>query len=596
MENKHYEFQASAELILDLESKEGKAILEEGNAFFVAEQEKLDKAGKELGDALTKALKDGIINADEEKVIIEAQNKIAEITRKINEAEQEAEIELIKVKFGSGKLDLDSFDSFMAQMETTLNERTTSAEDALKIQVKNLNLRFPEDKRNSKEYKDQLQTIIDSYDSTVESIKADVLGVELNIIGDAYEDVLGKDPAKKLQNALEESLAQGIHPKEWTLEEAKAFLGIDDLSDDTAKAIATMLGGVADQIELIEVDGKILLQVGVEDEGGTKEEVEEKIDKTLPETVEKTVGVNIEGEKNVQTTIDILAEDFGIPPEHAATVALLLTGDKELLNQIDVSKLAEEFGIPESQAKTIVEKLTGEKSIENRLEVLSSDFGIPDSISKKISVNLTAIKGKITNAIGSISSIFGGSSGTQNSKTNNSRLKSMGYGDKYRGGIVGGPSAFKAFARGGEPDFPDGGIVGGTTKFIRVNEEYPEMIIPLSSQRRERALDLWEKTGSLLGVPGYAQGGVIAGAKIAGARDEGIQFKPYNGGNAPSGGGDRTIKVEIGSIPIAIHVDGDGDIIEAIEAKKAEIAEAVAGVIADELGAIFENTPTKRGA
>ncbi|MFZ5688680.1 MAG: hypothetical protein ACOY9Y_10995 [Bacillota bacterium] len=42
-----------------------------------------------------------------------------------------------------------------------------------------------------------------------------------------------------------------------------------------------------------------------------------------------------------------------------------------------------------------------------------------------------------------------------------------------------------------------------------VAEEGPEAIIPLSSKRRQRALELWQETGRYLGVTPYAVGGII---------------------------------------------------------------------------------------
>lgn len=565
LENKHYEFTASAELILDLESDEGKSILEAGNAFYKVEQEKLEKAGKELGDALTSALEDGIISADEEKVIIAAQQKIADITNKIAQAQADAEIELIKVKWGNGNLDLDSFETFMASMKSNLEERMTATDEAFEIQVANLKLRYP---NGGKEYEKELQTLIDGYKLQVDNIKADVLGVELNMIADAYsKEGVTTD---KLATALEKSLAEGIDPIDWTTEQARKFLGIDKLSESSAGAIAQMLGGVADQLELVEVDGELLLKLGIKTEGDTGEKVKNEVEKGVPDTVEETVGVNISGEKEIQNAIDVVQEDFGVPKEHAATVAMLLYGDKDILNQIDVSKLAEEFGIPESQAKTIIEKLKGEKSIENKINVLASDFGIPDVIHKTVQVK---VHGSMT---------------TTGIKMDYSSKAAQLYNQEqgYRGGIFGGDSAMDAFARGGRPD---DGMLKGSVRYIRVNEESPEMIIPLSSQRRERGLKLWEKTGELLNVPGFARGGNTNGGS------EGFRIKQYE---AEEGNGGQTVHIEVGGIHLDIHVDATGhqSITEAIQEQAPEIAESIAGILAEALSEQFSNTPTRGGA
>lgn len=159
-----------------------------------------------------------------------------------------------------------------------------------------------------------------------------------------------------------------------------------------------------------------------------------------------------------------------------------------------------------------------------------------------------------------------------------------GGGKKARGGIVGGgSSALEAFAHGG--------IAKGSTRFIRVNEEAPEMIIPLSSQRRDRALKLWAKTGQLLDVPGFARGG-----RTYGGNDEGFRFRQY-GSEEPTSGG-RSIVIEVGGINIEIVVQGNDkeSIVEQIKQQAKEIAEVVAGEIADALGGQFENTPVRGGA
>ena len=157
-----------------------------------------------------------------------------------------------------------------------------------------------------------------------------------------------------------------------------------------------------------------------------------------------------------------------------------------------------------------------------------------------------------------------------------------GRGAKARGGIVGGTSSsMEAFARGG--------IVGGSTRFIRVNEEAPEMIIPLSSQRRDRAMKLWMKTGQLLGVPGFARGGITTG----GNQDEGIRFTASN----PEPKDTRSVVVQVGDINIELKVeatDKEG-VVQAIKEQIADIAESVAEIFTNEFEAVFENTPVRGG-
>ena len=166
---------------------------------------------------------------------------------------------------------------------------------------------------------------------------------------------------------------------------------------------------------------------------------------------------------------------------------------------------------------------------------------------------------------------------------------SLGWGDggedggkKARGGIIGGSSSMEAFARGG--------MVRGGARFIKVAEEgNPEMIIPLASQRRDRALKLWSKTGEMLGVDGFYRGGMTARNQ-----DEGLRFKQYSH-DEPVGG--QNVEIQVGGITfeITVHANEGESIVEAIKAQAEEIAETVAGVLADAFGPQFENTPVRGG-
>ena len=545
VENKHYEFTAAVSLLLDVESEDGKAIIGSGNSFYGGLKKQLDTLGTELSDTLDDVLDDGVISTDdkvkikidgveyelnEQYALSKLQAKIAEITNMLAESEQQARIELIRVKFGSGNLDLESFESFMTQMRSTIDERMTATDDAFIASVSSLKLQLEKGAIQPEEYNKQLQALIDGYKGTVNGLRADVQNVELQIIGEAYAEELGGDAAADLEKALQYAIENEIDPVEIPYEKLIELLNVDSLSAETADNIKEMLSGTLSHLELLEIDGNLLLSIG-----------------------------------NVTTDSDVVERvKQAIPQEYEATVELLLTGDKELLNKIDVTELAAEFGIPEEQAKTIIEKLTGEKEIQNRLNILASDFGIPDVITKTVQIKVT---GNVTT--------YGNPQMSYASKQ--AQLL------RARGGIVGGgSSAMEAFARGG--------IVGGSTRFIRVNEESPEMIIPLSSQRRERAMKLWMKTGEMLDVPGFARGGITGGG-----RDEGIRFNNYDSSDSVGG---QTVQIEVGGITVEIHVDATGteNISEAIKAQSEEIAETVAGILADALGGQFENTPTRGGA
>lgn len=131
----------------------------------------------------------------------------------------------------------------------------------------------------------------------------------------------------------------------------------------------------------------------------------------------------------------------------------------------------------------------------------------------------------------------------------------------------------------GKNGYARGGIVGGATKLIRVNEEAPEMIIPLSSQRRDRATKLWEKTGELIGIPGFANGGLTS------------PIIPIGGA-----GGGQKVEVNVGGVTISINGNGNGSLLQNIEEQEEEIAKKVAEIFKNVFSAQFANRPAKGGA
>ena len=156
-------------------------------------------------------------------------------------------------------------------------------------------------------------------------------------------------------------------------------------------------------------------------------------------------------------------------------------------------------------------------------------------------------------------------------------------GEGFRGGIF--------YPNGNSTKgYSTGGIVRGGARLIKVAEEgSPEMVIPLSSQRRERGLKLWEKAGNMLGVPGFARGGLTNG-------DNDSSIRAYGRDSGPVEAVGQTVQINVGGITVEVQVGSDGSITEAIRAQAEEIAETVAGIFAEAFTAQFANTPATGGA
>lgn len=551
VENKQYEFTAAVGLLVDVESEVGKSIIDSGNKFYTSLTAELDTLQTELQTALNQALVDGVISADtsmkvkiggvevegsEEELIAQIQAKIAEIEGKVATAQAEAELESLKIKFGSGNLDAGSFESFMEQINSTIEQRMTANDTALTASIASLKLQLGEGAITQDEYDAQLQALVDGYNTKVDSVKAEVMDVELSIIGDAYEDLLGEDAKAQLATALQTAIADGISSAEVLELSGEQLANLINISPESLEAsgfsadnIQAMLSQVLSQMEAIHVDTELLASVGA---------------------------ITVDGASTEALTSAVQAS---VPAEVPVDTLVRITPEKQC-GKVDV--LASDFGINDTYPKTLLWELSGLPEYMNTITPVGSDFGIPDSIDKTITINITGVP-------------------------NYNGVNVNGDDAGYRGGIFGGTSSMDAFARGGQTD--NSGIVGGSTRFIRVNEESPEMIIPLSSQRRERALKLWNKTGELLGVPGFFRGG-----RSDGDNDEGIRFGNYGGGESSGG---QNVQIEVGGVHVEIQVDASNNknIVDSIKEQSGEIAEVIAGVLVEAFSGQYENTPLRGG-
>ena len=120
-----------------------------------------------------------------------------------------------------------------------------------------------------------------------------------------------------------------------------------------------------------------------------------------------------------------------------------------------------------------------------------------------------------------------------------------------------------------------------------VAEDGPEAIIPLSSSKSDRALDLWMQAGRYLGVQPYADGDIVGDPA------------PVSIQTVPSGDGDSSgqkVQVIVTLSPDFIIQAAGADeesIMAIIRSHLRELADEVGGEIAEQLREIFSNMPIR---
>lgn len=133
-----------------------------------------------------------------------------------------------------------------------------------------------------------------------------------------------------------------------------------------------------------------------------------------------------------------------------------------------------------------------------------------------------------------------------------------------------------------------GGMVSRYGLYSLAEEGTPEMVIPLGSHRRDRGVDLWERAGHMLGIPGFFNGG------IAGDEDKAVGASRYalSEMDAATGDVDNSVTMTFGDIVLQIS-GANGDIIEELRARAAEAADVIAGEFVKVARARAQNSPRR---
>ncbi len=210
-------------------------------------------------------------------------------------------------------------------------------------------------------------------------------------------------------------------------------------------------------------------------------------------------------------------------------------------------------------------------SVTSRFNASAESFGVPSSVTRTVTVYV------------------------------NSNIVSSGGGyRRARGGIIG---------KNGPIGFAGGGLVKGGPQLVTVAEEgTPEMIIPLGLQRRKRGMDLWRKAGHLLGVEGFADGGIVGNkgrmperfpesiTPDARRSAEPVGFPEQSEPVRERGSTNTSVSVDVGGVTLQIDVKGEtDDIVAGIERNKDRIADMIAGVMRGAVEETFANTPLLGG-
>ena len=255
LEDKHYEATAAIDLLVEPGNETD---MTTGlNQMYSDLQSQIESLGGDLKAKVNVALEDGVITLDEQTEITNLQNQIADITNQISQAETEASFQSLKIKYSGASLDADSFASLVSEIQANVQEAASQYDEALQIDLTNLNLQLQYGTISQEQFDEQLQALTEGYQAKITDLSVRVESFELQSIADSFGSELdGILPdlegtvAERLGTAMHNAMANGIDATQWSMEgeglqSAIEALDLDGLEATTQSAIAEMMGQVA---------------------------------------------------------------------------------------------------------------------------------------------------------------------------------------------------------------------------------------------------------------------------------------------------------------------------------------------------------------
>lgn len=605
----------------------------------------IDDLTAQLSDKVTIALQDGVIQLDEQDEILNLQQQIQDITSKLSSAQEEASLDVLKIKYGSGAgLTYDSFTQMQEELKAQVQSWSENYDSALEITLTNLKLQLSEGAISQEDYDAAVQEATQNYTAQMNEMNVRVQSFNLDTIAEAWDTQLnGILPdlegslSEKLQTAMNAALLEKPDVSAWTQEDVMKWFDLDGIDTSAFENIYAELKATAEQAPQGVKDEIIQ---NYKDSIPTAEEIKEAIDwdsltnedwSELMESITgpiegESIGLNSEDMKKKMS--DYYGEYFeSVKTSYSEALhnALEEANSEDALNSFmeqympDVSNI--DFIGPYSQA--IYDQLSTLDLSKADMEALKTSLsdGVATAIEgadmDKVNAALDIVKGNVET---SASTKFGAGYNvtmpltvTFDYSVSNPTMPSYMF-----------PSS--SFNITPKKHAAGGYVSGGPQLSWLAEEGWGEFIIPTNPSRRADALDLYQKAGAALGVQEHAEGGYVAGSNSGSkltdynlfseaiknapignyeatgdnTEDNPTVYEPVSVQPEQSGGNSISVPVNVSVSPQFV-IEGSGgksedDIMAIIRKNMKAMADELGGEIADRLEKVFSNMPTAKEA
>lgn len=525
--------------------------------------QQVDDLSAELSEKMNIALEDGVITLDESAELTNLQQQITDITNKLADAENQADLDAISIKFkaSGAALTPESYAELQEQIKDYTEKAAASYYDAMKVSLKNVELQLSENVISEDEAAEMKKQIEDGYAQKLSDLNLNVQEFNLQTIADAFEsqldgilpDIEGTT-AEKLQTAINNALTQKPDVSTWDDTFMKNIFDLDGLDEEYQSQIETLLKSTAESIPQ-----KVKEQI-LQSYKDSVPSVEEIMDADVD-----FIGPYTDEIQNQLSALDLSNADM------EALKTSLSDGVATAIEGADMDKVNAALDIVKGNVDTSA----------------SAKFGAGYNVTMPLTVTFDY--------------------SVSNPTMPSSLMPSTSY------SIT--PQKHAA-----------GGYVSGGPQLSWLAEEgYGEFVIPTNPSRRSRALELYEQAGQVLGVTAHAEGGYVSGSNTGlntvdyNLFNETIKTVPHGyyettedntennpavfepvSTTAPQQGGNSPVSVNVSVSPEFVINGTEGqseaDIMAIIKKNMKSMADELGGEIAERLERVFENMPTVREA
>ncbi len=635
IENNHYE--ATVALKLFMGEDADTANLDSMYNHFI---EQIDSISKQLSNSIEIALSDGVITLDESKEIINLQQQISDITNKLTEAQNEAELEAIGIQFKASGAELTP--ETFASLQEQLNVYKKSAEEmnkkAMIESLKSVNLLLSKEDitpEEIEEAKQQKEDIEEAYVLNMSKSDSNVTSFNLQTIADAFGSRLdGILPnlegtiAEKLQIAFKNAMLKRPDVSAWDENFIKDMFDLGGLDKNTLTNIQSILKTTAESVPQT-VKEQILQSY--KKSVPTTDEIMEAIDWDNFNTkmFENIVGKqqHLVGADSDWSILDPILD--GLSGENLDT-AMRNSAQQihdALEKNLDPSVVSDFRNTYMSGSLDKMMEASIKDDSDNMMSWYKGYKPIPDEFYEKVTgewQKTGAALGEYLNE-GASSSISGYSSILKTTLQTALNIATMSpfsvnptvnITPKYN--ITSLPEDTTTVSSGQHK--ATGGYVSGK-QLSWVGEEGPEAIIPLVPGRRNRAMSLYEEVGKILGVGAYAAGGIVGSSYVVKNMgdyhllNEAIKDAPIDYNKAAEDStedsnsiitpitqqsGNNTIQVHVQMAPEFVinssSTQSEDEMMTVIRKSMMTMADELGGEIAQRLYAVFSNMPVVKEA